>query len=99
MRPVLVKATGENQVTLPCALMREPGRPSRFRAFATDGNLALLPACLATYDDQAKQAGIPAAVLKRAYALRTERRAERVRDAARPRRSKGAMLDYIPIKR
>ena len=74
MRPVLVKVTSKNQVTLPDALMRELGRPSHFKAFVNDGNFVLFSARLATYDDQAKEAGIPAAVLKRAYALHAERR-------------------------
>lgn len=76
MRAVLVKVTSKNQVTVPDALMRELGRPSHFKAFVSEGNLVLFSARLATYDDQAKEAGIPAAVLKRAYALQAERRAE-----------------------
>jgi hypothetical protein len=68
MRPVVVKVTSKNQVTLPDAVMRELGRPSHFRALVHDGNLVLFSARLATYDEQAKVAGIPAAVLRRAYA-------------------------------
>ncbi len=75
MRPVVVKVTSKNQVTVPDALMREVGRPSHFKAYVLDGNLVLFPAKLATFDDQAKDAGIPAAVLRRAYALQAERRA------------------------
>ena len=78
MRPVVVKVTSKNQVTLPVALMRELGRPSHFKAFAHGGNLVLFPAGLATFDDQAKEAGIPPAVLRRAYALASERRAAAV---------------------
>ena len=74
-RPVLVKVTSKNQVTLPDALMRELGRPSHFKAFVSEGNLVLFSARLATVDDQARDAGIPPAVLKRAYALHAERRA------------------------
>ena len=80
MRPVLVKVTSKNQVTLPDALMRELGRPSHFKAFVSQGNLVLFSARLATYDDQAKEAGVPAAVLKRAYALHAERRAEQAQE-------------------
>ncbi len=71
----MVKVTSKNQVTLPDALMRELGRPSHFKAFVSDGNLVLFSAKLATYDDQAKDAGIPPAVLKRAYAMHAERAA------------------------
>ena len=74
MHPVVVKVTSKNQVTLPVALMRELGRPSHFKAFVHEGNLVLFPAGLATFDDQAKEAGIPPAVLRRAYALASERR-------------------------
>ena len=82
MRPVLVKVTSKNQVTLPDALMRELGRPSHLKAFVREGNLVLFSARLTTLDDQAKGAGIPASVLKRAYALQAERRAEPAREAA-----------------
>nr|WP_294169755.1 hypothetical protein [uncultured Sphingomonas sp.] len=75
MRPVVVKVTSKNQVTLPDVLMRELGRPSHFKAFVQEGNLVLFSARLATYDEQAKEAGVPPAVLKRAYALAAERRA------------------------
>lgn len=75
MRPVVVKVTSKNQITLPDAVMRELGRPSHFQAYLHDGNLVLFPARLATFDDQAKHAGIPPSVLKRAYALAAERRA------------------------
>jgi hypothetical protein len=75
MGAVVVKVTSKNQITLPGALMRALGRPSHFKAFVHDGNLVLFPAALATYDEQAGRAGIPPAVLKRAYALAAERRA------------------------
>jgi hypothetical protein len=75
MRPVVVKVTSKNQITLPDALMRELGRPSHFKAFVQEGNLVLFSARLATYDEQAKEAGVPPSVLKRAYALAAERRA------------------------
>ena len=81
-RPVLVKVTSKNQVTLPDALMRELGRPSHFKAFVSEGNLVLFSAGLATFDDQAKAAGVPPAVLKRAYALHAERRGEQARAPA-----------------
>ncbi len=68
MRPVVVKAANRNQVTLPDALVRALGVPSRFRVFAHDGTLMLFSACLATYDEQAKAAGVSASVLRRAYA-------------------------------
>ncbi len=87
-RPVLVKVTSKNQVTLPDALMRELGRPSHFKAFVSDGNLVLFSAKLATYDDQAKDAGIPPAVLKRAYAMHAERAA--VPAAAPPEQEGGS---------
>ena len=74
-RAFTVKVTSKNQVTLPDALMREVGRPSHFKAYNLDGKIALFPAKLATFDDQAKDAGIPPAVLRRAYALQAERRA------------------------
>ena len=82
MRPVLVKVTSKNQVTLPDALMRAIGRPSHFKAFVSEGNLVLFSARLATYDDQAKDAGIPATVLKRAYALHAEQAPDTDRAAA-----------------
>ena len=75
MRPVVIKVTSKNQITLPDSMMRELGRPSHFKAYLHDGNLLLFSACLATYDDQAQEAGIPAAVLKYAYAREAERRA------------------------
>lgn len=78
MRPVIIKVTSKNQITLPDALMRELGRPSHFEAFIHDGNLMLFSARLATYDDQAKEAGIPALVLQQAYALVAERHTARV---------------------
>ena len=68
MRPVVVKVTSKNQITLPDVLMRELGRPSHFKAFVHEGNLMLFSARLATYDDQAKAAGVPASVLRQAYA-------------------------------
>ena len=68
MRPVVVKVTSKNQVTLPDALMRELGRPSHFKAFVHEGNLMLFSARLATYDEQAKDAGVPPSVLRQAYA-------------------------------
>lgn len=68
MRPVVVKVTSKNQVTLPDALMRELGRPSHFKALVHDGNLMLFSARLATFDEQAKDAGVPARVLRQAYA-------------------------------
>lgn len=70
-----VKVTSKNQLTIPDALMREVGWPSHFEAYNLDGKIALFPAKLATFDDQATNAGIPPAVLKRAYALRAEERA------------------------
>jgi hypothetical protein len=75
MRPVVIKVTSKNQITLPDSLMRELGRPSHFKAYLHDGNLLLFSARLATYDDQAQEAGIPAAVLRYAYAREAERRA------------------------
>ena len=77
MRSGVVKVTSKNQITLPDALMRELGRPTHFPVFVNDGNLVLFSARLATYDEQAKAAGIPAAVLRRAYAAaaRAEKRA------------------------
>jgi bifunctional DNA-binding transcriptional regulator/antitoxin component of YhaV-PrlF toxin-antitoxin module len=48
MRPVVVKVTSKNQITLPDALMRELGRPSHFKAFVQEGNLVLFSARLAT---------------------------------------------------
>lgn len=75
MRPVVVKVTSKNQITLPDAVMRELGRPSHFKAYLHNGNLVLFSAQLATFDDQAKHAGIPLSILKRAYALAAERRA------------------------
>lgn len=93
MRAVVVKVTSKNQITLPDGMMRELGRPSHFKAYVHDGNLVLFPARLATFDDQAKDAGVPPAVLKRAYALVAERRA-----AASNEAEKGvAALDIIPI--
>ena len=56
MRPVVVKVTSKNQITLPDSVMRELGRPSHFRAFVHDGNLVLFSARLATYDGLAKSA-------------------------------------------
>ena len=82
MRPVVIKVTSKNQITLPDAMMRELGRPSHFKAYLHDGNLLLFSARLATYDDQALEAGIPAAVLKYAYAREAERRA--VAEQGRP---------------
>ena len=83
MRPVVVKVTSKNQITLPDSVMRQLGRPSHFKAYIHDGNLLLFSATLATYDDQAEEAGIPAEVLKQAYALAAERRAgEKRRSAA-----------------
>jgi len=64
MRPVVIEVTSKNQITMPDAVMRELGRPSHFKAYVHDGNLLLFSARLATYDDQAVEAGIPAAVLK-----------------------------------
>ncbi len=72
MRPVVVKVTSKNQVTLPDALMRELGRPSHFKAYVHEDNLMLFPARLATFDDQAREAGVPPSVLTRAYALASE---------------------------
>ena len=74
MSAIVVKVTSKNQVTLPGTLMRALGRPSHFKAFVHDGNLVLFPARLATFDEQAKGAGVPPAVLKRAYALAAEQR-------------------------
>ncbi len=74
MRPVVVKVTSKNQITLPDALMRELGRPSHFKAFVREGNLVLFSARLATFDEQTKEADVPPSVLKRAYALTAERR-------------------------
>ena len=81
-RPFTVKGTSKNQVTIPDALMRELGRPSHFKAYNIDGKIALFPAKLATFDEQAKNAGIPPAVLKRAYALHAEKRAAQAAAAA-----------------
>ena len=90
-RPVMVKVTSKNQITLPDALMRELGRPSHFQAYVNDGNLVLFSAKLATYDDQAKAAGIPPAVLRRAYAVQEERRAAKAGAAA-------ATTEAVPAK-
>ena len=46
MRPVVIKVTSKNQITLPDAMMRELGRPSHFKAYLHDGNLLLFSACL-----------------------------------------------------
>ena len=81
MSAIVVKVTSKNQVTLPGTLMRALGRPSHFKAFVHDGNLVLFPAGLATYDELAKRAGIPPAVLKQAYALAAERQATPPRPA------------------
>ena len=81
-RPFTVKVTSKNQVTLPEALMRELGLPSHFKAFVSEGNLVLFSARLATYDDQAKDAGIPATVLKQAYAPHAEQAPDTGRAAA-----------------
>ena len=82
MRPVVVKVTSKNQIILPDALMRALGKPSHFRAFVHDGNLVLFSARLATYDEQAEAAGIPAPVLRRAYAsVASERRPAAGQDA------------------
>ena len=68
MHPVVVTVTGENQTTLPGALMRELGMPYHFKVFVHDGDLTLFSARLATYDEQARAADTPALVLRRAYA-------------------------------
>ena len=75
MRPVVVKVTSKNQITLPGALMRELGNPVHFKAYVQGSNQALFPAVLATFDDQAREAGVPPSVLKEAYALVSERQA------------------------
>ena len=51
MRPVVVKVTSKNQITLPGALMRELCNPGHFKAYVHGGNLVLFPAALATLDD------------------------------------------------
>lgn len=93
MRAVVVKVTSKNQITLPDAAMRELGRPSHFKAYVHEGNLVLFPAALATFDEQAKGLGVPASVLRRAYAMAARQRpaaADGVENAT-------PALDDIPI--
>lgn len=77
-KPPIAKVTAKNQLTLPKAVMEALGNPTHFRIMVAQGNLVLFPATLATYDEQAKEAGIPPEVLRRAHAMvEAERAAKR----------------------
>ena len=73
--------------------MRELGRPSHFAGFVHEGNLVLFPAALATFDEQAKGAGVPASVLRRAYAMAARQRPR----AAGGTEDAASGVDGIPI--
>jgi hypothetical protein len=56
--------------------MEELGWPTHFRLAVVQGNLVMFSAGLATFDEQAKEVGIPPGVLREARALVERRRRE-----------------------
>ena len=77
MRSHLAKVTSKNQLTIPAWAMEELGWPTHFRLAVVQGNLVMFSAGLATFDDQAKEAGIPPGVLREARALVERRKREK----------------------
>ena len=70
-----MKAPSKNQITVPDALVRALGQPNHFKLLVHEGNLVLSPPRLTTFDGQAKDAGVPPAVLKPAPAIVAKRNA------------------------
>jgi hypothetical protein len=66
----LAKVTAKNQLTIPDRIMEAVGRPTHFRLHVADNGQILMEAArLRTEEEMAAGAGIPAEVLRRAYAL------------------------------
>ncbi|MBY0336372.1 MAG: hypothetical protein K2X11_07150 [Acetobacteraceae bacterium] len=82
----ILKISRSNQVTIPAAVIARFGRPTHLELFHNDEMMGLFPCTVMTYEEQAKQAGIPDVVLNEARRILRERAAQ----AATPPRGRSS---------